>query len=157
MSNLTYSGAIAFFLFLICNTKPVLPLPEAKENIALSLTMKQEVSKPPHKPGPRGALIRPAGEKLVRSVGNMGLLLVEYSKCEHQEARTISIDVWLRPAGDNEGDPISVQSYSPLCRNGHTCSPRPPLIDYLITQLHKFLSCHSLAMDLPLEMMKEQL
>ncbi|EGG10971.1 uncharacterized protein MELLADRAFT_123598 [Melampsora larici-populina 98AG31] len=62
-------------------------------------------------PGPHGTLVRPEGGKLIKSVGNMGVLYVDYTKCDDDEedgATTISIDVFLRPTEDNDGYSITL-------------------------------------------------
>lgn len=105
-----YRNAFALMLIVICFTTKSICLSE--------ITKRQKVTVPEspmsgheRPPGPHGTLVRPQGGKLVTSVGKMGALYVDYTKCDDEDedgATTISIDVVLRPAEENEGYSITL-------------------------------------------------
>ncbi|KAH9810612.1 secreted protein [Melampsora americana] len=66
------------------------------------------ISSHPIPAGPHGTLNLPEGGKLIKSVGQMGVLYVDYSKCDEDEATTISIDIILRPTEENDGYSITL-------------------------------------------------
>ncbi|KAG0147484.1 hypothetical protein CROQUDRAFT_656043 [Cronartium quercuum f. sp. fusiforme G11] len=106
--TLTYRGTLAWILILgWCSTR-ITSLSNAPEQRAssVSLTDSESPGNDVRTPGPHGALIQPEGGKLIRSVGKMGVILVEYSKYNDDEARTISIDISLQPTDDNGGSNI---------------------------------------------------